>query len=216
MRLTNPPTNPALLDALAVHFVGNGYDLKDLIRVICRSTTYQLSAEPNEWNAEDRQSHSRFYPRRLIAEVALDAIDQLTDKPTRFGNVLPGTRAVQLPDPNFSSYFLTVFGRPNGDSPCECERGTEANLAQSLHLINSADILAKLGDSRAARLAADVARPTATRIDEICLVAFSRHATPAEIAEIEAYLASHAADPRAAWEDVIWSVMNTKEFLFTH
>lgn len=216
MRLTNPPTNPALLDALAAHFVEHGYDLKDLIRVICRSTTYQLSAEPNEWNAEDRQSHSRFYPRRLIAEVALDAIDQLTDKPTQFGNVLPGTRAVQLPDPNFNSYFLTVFGRPNGDSPCECERSTDANLAQSLHLINSADILAKLGDSRAARLAADGDRPNAAKIDDLYLIAFSRRATAAEVKDIEAYLASHAANLQAAWEDVIWSVMNTKEFLFTH
>jgi hypothetical protein len=216
MRLTNPPTNPALLDALAKHFVEHGHDLKDLIRVICRSTTYQLSAEPNEANAEDRQSYSRFYPRRLTAEVALDAIDQLTEKPTQFGGVLPGTRAVQLPDPNFNNYFLTVFGRPNGDSPCECERGTEANLAQSLHLINSADILGKLGTSRAARLAADAARPDSAKIDEIYLVAFSRPASPTEAADIEKYLAAHAANLPAAWEDVIWSVLNTKEFLFTH
>jgi len=216
MRLTNPPTNPALLDALAKHFVEHGYDMKDLIRVICRSSTYQLSAEPNESNAEDRQSYSRFYPRRLTAEVALDAIDQLTEKPTQFGGVLPGTRAVQLPDPNFNNYFLTVFGRPNGDSPCECERGSEANLAQSLHLINSADILAKLGTSRAARLAADTARSDAEKIDEIYMVAFSRAAQSSETADIEAYLKAHAANLPAAWEDVIWSVLNTKEFLFTH
>ena len=76
MRLTNPPTNPALLDALAADFVQHGYDLKHLVRTICRSNTYQLSAEPNEFNAEDRQSFSRFYPRRLPAEVALDAIDR--------------------------------------------------------------------------------------------------------------------------------------------
>jgi hypothetical protein len=216
MRLTNPPTNPALLDALSKHFVEHGYDLKDLIRVICRSSTYQLSSEPNEANAEDKQSYSRFYPRRLAAEVALDAIDQLTEKPTQFSGVLPGTRAVQLPDPNFNNYFLTVFGRPNGDSPCECERGSEANLAQSLHLINSADILAKLGTSRAARLAADASRPNAAKIDEVYLVAFSRPATASEAGDIEAYLTAHAANLPAAWEDVIWSVLNTKEFLFTH
>jgi len=216
MRMTNPPTNPALLDALADHFVAHGYDLKDLIRVICRSTTYQLASEPNEWNAEDRQSCSRFAPRRLPAEVALDAIDQLTEKPTQFGGVLPGTRAVQLPDPNFNNYFLTVFGRPNGDSACECERGNEANLAQSLHLINSADILGKLSTSRAARLAADAGRPNAAKIDELYLVAFSRPAGQPERDAIEAYLAAHAADLPAAWEDVIWSVLNTKEFLFNH
>jgi hypothetical protein len=216
MRLTNPPTNPALLDALAKHFVEHGYDLKDLIRTICRSTTYQLTADPNESNADDRQSYSRFYPRRLTAEVSLDAIDQLTEKPTQFSGVLPGTRAVQLPDPNFNNYFLTVFGRPSGDSPCECERGTEANLAQMLHLINSPDILGKLGSSRAARLAADTGRTTQAKLDEIYMVAFARPPTASEIADVETYLASHEANQPAAWEDVIWSILNTKEFLFTH
>jgi hypothetical protein len=216
MRLTNPPTNPALLDALAKHFVEHGYDMKDLIRVICRSATYQLSAEPNAVNAEDKQSYSRFYPRRLPAEVALDAIDALTLKPTSFGGVLPGTRAVQLPDPNFNNYFLTVFGRPNGDSACECERGTEANLAQSLHLINSADILAKLGGSRATALAADKDRDVAAKIEELYLVALSRPPAPAETADVKTYLTAHAENAAAAWEDVIWSLLNTKEFLFTH
>jgi hypothetical protein len=130
--------------------------------------------------------------------------------------VLPGTRAVQLPDPNFNNYFLTVFGRPNGDSPCECERGSEANLAQSLHLINSADILGKLGGGRAARLAADTTRPNAAKVEEIYMVAFSRPPTATETLDIESYLAAHAANLPAAWEDVIWSVLNTKEFLFTH
>ena len=216
MRLTNPPTNPALLDALAKHFVDHGYDLKDLIRTICRSSTYQLTAEPNESNADDRQSYSRFYPRRLTAEVSLDAIDQLTEKPTQFAGVLPGTRAVQLPDPNFNNYFLTVFGRPSGDTSCECERGTEANLAQMLHLINSPDILGKLGSSRAARLAADTGRTTAAKLDEIYMVAFARPPSASEVADVESYLASHEANLPAAWEDVIWSILNTKEFLFTH
>jgi hypothetical protein len=130
--------------------------------------------------------------------------------------VLPGTRAVQLPDPNFNNYFLTVFGRPNGDSPCECERGTEANLAQMLHLINSADILGKLGTSRAARLAADKDRTNAAKLDEIYMVAFSRPPGPSEVADVENYLAAHADNLPAAWEDVIWSILNTKEFLFTH
>jgi hypothetical protein len=216
MRVTNPPTNPALLDALADHFVEHGYDLEDLVRVICRSTTYQLSSEPNEFNAADRQSFSRFYPRRLPAEVALDAIDRLTDKPTAFAGVLPGTRAVQLPDTSFPNHFLTVFGRPNADSACECERGGEANLAQSLHLINSADILGKLSNGRAAALAADASRDTAAKLDELYMIAVSRPALPEERASVEAYLADRPDDPVAAWEDVVWSLLNTKEFLFTH
>ena len=217
MRLTNPPTNPALLDALADDFVQHGYDLKHLVRTICRSNTYQLSAEPNEFNAEDRQSFSRFYPRRVAAEVALDAIDSLTGKQTSFAGVLAGTRSMQLPDPNFGNYFLTVFGRPNGDSACECERVSEANLAQSIHLINSADILGKLGgDGRAAKLIADTDRDDAAKIAELYLLAFSRPPTAAESELVQTYLAGHADNRQSAYEDVIWSLLNTKEFLFNH
>ncbi|MFM8282499.1 MAG: DUF1549 domain-containing protein [Planctomycetaceae bacterium] len=218
MRLTNPPTNPALLDALAADFVAHGYDLKHLVRTICNSATYQLSAEPNEFNAEDRQAFSRYYPRRLSAETALDAIDALTGKTTAFAGTLAGTRSVQLPDPNFNNYFLTVFGRPNGDSACECERVSEANLAQSIHLINSSDILGKLGgaDGRAAKLAGDASRDDAAKIDELYRVAFSRPPSAEERALVEQYLAAHADNRPAAFEDVIWSLLNTKEFLFNH
>jgi hypothetical protein len=216
MRLTNPATNGPLLDALAGHFVTHGYDMKDLVRLICRSTTYQLSSEPNGHNAADRQAFSRFYPRRLAAEVALDAIDRVTGKTTAFAGVLPGTRAVQLPDPGFANYFLTVFGRPNGDTACECERGGESNLAQSLHLVNSADILGKLAGGRAAALASDASRDNAAKIEEIYLVALSRPATLAERSQVDGYLAAHSQQPAAAWEDVVWSLINSKEFLFNH
>ena len=217
MRLTNPPTNPALLDALAADFVEHGYDLKHLVRTICRSNTYQLSAEPNEFNAEDRQSFSRFYPRRLPAEVALDAIDTLTGKQTAFGGTLAGTRSIQLPDPNFGNYFLTVFGRPNGDSACECERVSEANLAQSIHLINSADILGKLGgDGRASKLVADQGRDDAAKVAELYLVSFSRPPSAEENGLVQKYLEGHGDNRQAAYEDVIWSLLNTKDFLFNH
>ena len=216
MRVTNPATNPELLDAMATAFTEHGYDMKWLIREICRSTTYQLSAVPNDFNAQDRQSYSRFFARRLSAEIALDAIDVLTGSQTSFAGVLPGTRAVELPDPNFDNYFLTVFGRPNADSACECERGSEANLAQSLHLINSADILSKLSGSRATSLADDAATSTADKVDQLYMVAVSRHPTPDETAEIEAYLAERADRAKEAWEDVVWSLLNTKEFLFNH
>ena len=217
MRLTNPPTNPALLEALAADFARHGFDMKHLIRTICRSNTYQLSAEPNQYNAEDRQSFSRFYPRRVPAEVALDAIDTLTGKQTSFAGVLAGTKSIQLPDPNFNNYFLTVFGRPNGDSACECERVSEANLAQSIHLINSADILGKLGgEGRASKLVADAARDDATKVAELYLVSFSRAPTAEETGLVRKYLEGHADNRQSAWEDVIWSLLNTKEFLFNH
>ena len=202
---------------LAADFVAHGYDLKHLVRTICRSTTYQLSAEPNTFNAEDRQSFSRFYPRRLPAEVALDAIDTLTGKQTSFAGVLAGTRSIQLPDPNFNNYFLTVFGRPNGDSACECERVSEANLAQSIHLINSADILGKLGgEGRASRLVGEGSRDDESKVAEMYLVSFSRPPSGEEQGLVRKYLEGHADNRQAAYEDVIWSLLNTKEFLFNH
>ena len=137
MRETNPATNPELLDALAAHFVKSGFDLQDLVRTICKSNTYQLSAEPNEYNADDRQNFSRYYPRRLPAEVLLDAIDNLFGQRTKFAGMPLGTRAVQLPDSGFDSFFLTAFGRPQAVSACECERTGDASLVQSLHLTNS-------------------------------------------------------------------------------
>ncbi|HTN77928.1 MAG TPA: DUF1549 domain-containing protein, partial [Pirellulaceae bacterium] len=118
IRDTNPPTNPALLSALERHFIASGFDLKELVRVITRSQAYQLSELPNEHNLVDRQNYSRYYPRRLSAEVLLDAIDALADSQTDFTNLPPGTRAVALPDNSYnrSSPFLRVFGRPEGES----------------------------------------------------------------------------------------------------
>ncbi len=176
MRVTNPATNPALLDALAKSFIDSGFDMKQLIRTICNSTTYQLSAEPNEWNQSDKQNFSRFYPRRLNAEILLDSIDQLTATSTNFSGVPNGTRAVSLPDNGFNSYFLTVFGRPESSSACECERSSEANLAQSLHLLNSSEIQNKLtsGGGRASKLAGDKNREHADKIRELYLTAFAR------------------------------------------
>ena len=135
MRETNPPVNPELLDGLAQHFIRNGFDMKDLIRTICQSQTYQLSSIPNEFNAKDKTYFSRYYPKRLNAEVLYDAINQMTASQANFSGLPVGTRAVQLPDNSFNSqsYFLTVFGRPDSSSSCECERSSDASLAQSLH-----------------------------------------------------------------------------------
>ncbi len=216
LRITNPATNPELLDALAGAFVESGFDLKALIRLICNSRTYQLASIPNEYNAGDRQSFSRYFARRLPAEVALDAVDRLTLAQTSFDGMPTGTRAVQLPDPNFNNYFLTVFGRPAGDSACECERGTEANLAQCLHLINSDQVLEKLGGQRSKQLASAGERPLQERIDELYLVAFSRPPRDAEREAIAGYLATRVEQPEDGWEDVLWSLLNTKEFLFNH
>lgn len=218
MRVTNPASNPELLDRLAKDFIDHKFDLKHLVRTICNSQTYQFNAEPNEWNRDDKQNFSRFYPRRLNAEVLLDAIDQVTGSPTNFGPIPAGTRAVQLPDNGFNSYFLTVFGRPESSSACECERSSEANLAQSLHLLNSGEIQGKLtnGSGRAATFANDKTRDHAAKIRELYLLAFSRPPQADESAVALAHIEKHKDAPQRAYEDIVWALINTKEFLFNH
>jgi hypothetical protein len=218
MRVTNPASNPELLDRLAQEFIEHNFDLKHLVRTITTSTTYQLTAEPNDWNQDDKQNFSRYYPKRMNAEVLLDAIDQVTGTDTSFGGVPAGTRAVQLPDNGFNSYFLTVFGRPESSSACECERSSEANLAQSLHLLNSSEIQGKLtsGNGNAARLANDKERPHELKVRELYLLSFSRVPSPEEMTIALAHIHKNEQDPKRAYEDIVWALVNTKEFLFNH
>jgi hypothetical protein len=217
MRVTNPATNQELLDALAKHFIESKFDLKDLVRTICTSQVYQLASTPNDFNANDKQNYSRYYPKRLPAEVLLDAIDQVTESKTGFGGVPQSVRAVQLPDSGFNSYFLTVFGRPESTSACECERSSEANLAQSLHLLNSSEVQGKLSavGGRAALLAGEKDRPREEKVREIYLRVYSRPPQADEAAVAIEHL-SKAKDEKLAYEDILWALINTKEFLFNH
>jgi len=231
MRVTNPPTNPDLLDSLAKHFVKSGYDLKDLIRTICNSTTYQLSAIPNDHNAGDRQNYSRYFPKRLTAEVLLDSIDGITGSSTAFAGQLTGTRAVALPDDSYnsSSYFLTVFGRPEMDSACECERAQGASLAQTLHLLNSKNIQDKLAAAggSADKLASQGDRANEEKIVELYKRAFSREPKDDEMKTAIDYINKKTQQAKEnggkineankmAYEDLVWALLNTKEFLFNH
>ncbi len=215
MRVTNPPTNPALLDALAKHFLSTRFDLKDLVRTICRSNTYQLSSEPTEFNRGDKLNFSAFYPRRLNAEPLYDAINQVAGTNVAFSGMPQGTRALQLPDNGFNDYFLQVFGKPEAQSACECERSAEANLAQSLHLLNSTDIQGKLsdGNGHVAKLMRDMEKSDADKVEELYYSAFAR---PPRKDELELVLPYIQAKPnkQQALEDLMWAMFNTKEFLF--
>lgn len=230
IRDSNPPSNQELLAALEKHFVDSGYDLKQLVRVITRSSAYQLSAIPNQHNLSDHQNYSHFYSRRLSAEVMLDAIDQLAGTQTDFANLPPGTRAIALPDNSYnrSSPFLRVFGRPEGESVCECERAQTSNLAQSLHMINASDIRGKLAQAngRADRLAKD-SRLIEAKVTELYLLAFAREPGPNEMKIALDYLneprinaAGKKLDGQTAarenFQDLLWALMSTKEFLFNH
>ena len=230
LRDSNPPTNPELLDALARHFTESKYDLKALVRVITQSHTYQFSAMPNDANAPDRQNFSHFYPKRMTAEVLLDSVDMVTGSKTDFADLPPGTRAVALPDNSYNraSPFLKVFGRPEGSSVCECERTQSASLAQSLHLMNASDIKAKLTASNGmADKLTKLEEPEPKRIRQLYLSAYSREPSAEEARIAEAHLAKPRTDAQGkavdsvrsrkmGYEDLIWALVNTKEFLYNH
>lgn len=230
IRDTNPPTNPDLLAALEQHFVDSGFDLKGLVRVITNSSAYQLSALPNDHNLADQQNYSRFYPKRLQAEVMLDGIDQVTGAKTSFANLPIGTRAVALPDNSYNkaSPFLRVFGRPEATSVCECERVQSGSLAQSLHLMNASDIKSKLADGKG-RLNGWVASKTDPPqiVDELYWAALARSPSPTELQIAVEYLGEPRVDAkgqgidastalRENLQDLAWALINTKEFLFNH
>lgn len=216
LRVTNPPSNPELIEGMAEHFVRYGFDTKSLIRLIVQSKTYQLSNRAKPENLGDKRSYSRFYPKRLQAEVLLDAIDRVTLSDTRFAGMPAGIRAVALPDTGFDSYFLTVFGRPQSSTACECERSQEANLSQSLHLLNSEEIQGKLSQKsgRAAQLASD-SRGDEEKINELYMIAFGRNPDETEFQASLNYVAAKE-NKQEAYEDLIWSIINSKEFLFNH
>jgi hypothetical protein len=215
MRLTNPPSNPELLDGLAEKFVKSGYDIKGLVREICTSRVYGLSSLPNETNAKDRQSFARHYPRRMGAEVLLDAIARVSGVATPFDGLPAGTRAIDLPDESVGSTFLDAFGRPKRETSCECERVTDASLSQSLMLLNSGDVQAKLSSagSRAEKLAKGP-QTDEQKIDELFWDAFARGATKQEMSSAIAHLKKHATSRQTAYEDIIWALINAKEFQF--
>ena len=215
MRVTNPPSNPQLLKALSDDFIKSGFRLKSLIRTICQSKAYQLDSLPNDFNVIDKQNFSRYYPKRLTAEVLYDALNQVTNTTTSFSGLPQGTKAVQLPDAAFNNYFLTVFGKPQGTSPCECERTADANLAQTLHLLMSREVQGKLsdGNGRAAKLSAEKERTHAERVQDLYYWAYSRPPESEELALAVKYIEDKQND-REAYEDVVWALINSKEFLF--
>ena len=165
------------------------------------------------------QNHRVLQRLNASAEVLHDAVCQVTDSPTTFGNMPQDSyapkRAIMLPDESFTNYFLEVFGKPTRSSACECERVSEANLAQALHLLNSDEVQGKLSrpGGRADQLARD-SRPDADRIDDLFLWAFARTPTGPQREAALAHLAKHPKDKKAAYENILWALINTKEFVF--
>jgi hypothetical protein len=232
LRVTNPASNEKLLTAAANFLVEQKYDLKQLMRAILQSETYQRNSLPLKDNVADERFYSHYYPKRLPAEVLLDAISDATGVPSHFKTATPDsrkpgkeipniTRALQLPDAFVDSYFLSTFGKPDRLITCDCERSNEPSMTQVLHLYNGDTVNTKLqtAGSRAERAVAQ--KDNNQVLDELYLAALSRLPSDDERAKLLPELAAVSGDipqeeRRATIEDLYWSVLTSREFLFNH
>jgi len=216
IRASNPPSNPALLDALEKDFVAHGFDLRQLMRTIVTSRAYQASFATNEWNAADRDNFSHAFPRRLSAEELMDAVSSAAGTRPHFPDVPEDTTASQLVDPHVGREgFLDVFGRPPRESSCECERRSDFSLPQALNLVNGKTISDAVADPKG-RVATLVlsGKSDETIVNELYLAALSRLPTQEEHQRGVTYLSSGAKGSRA--QDLLWALVNSKAFLYIY
>ena len=217
LRATNPPSNAPLLEALSRELVASGYDLRRVMRLIVESRTYQLASDTTPANAADARLHSHYYPRRLPAEVLADAIAMATGVPDAFPGMPEGTRAIRLPGPQTDSYFLATFGRSDRVTACACERSGDVTLPQLLHLQNGDTVQAKLRreEGTLARLVGRTASgPPDALVEGLFLATLARPPGDAERAAVAAALADGPREEVAA--DLLWALLNSKEFTFNH
>ena len=216
-RVTNPPSNQALLDALAADFVRNGYHLRHTIRLLLNSRVYQLSSRPNESNREDQLNYSRYYPKRLMAEELIDAVSQVTGVPEKYRGQMLGARAMSIPQ-GAPSYFLQTFGRAKAREVI-CERDNQPDMAQAMHLI-SGETLQRQMTARGGTLDRWLADPSLNDEEigrRLFVSALARPPDPRELAlALEPVRAKGSGSRRQAFEDVLWALFNSKEFLYNH
>ncbi len=230
LRLSNPASNEELLAAASQHVVDAKFDLKQLMRTILRSETYQRSSVPLDENRDEDKYLSRYYPRRLMAEVLLDSIDQVLGTATTFDEVAfpgadkqktdfygPGTKAIELYDAAVSSYFLKTFGRNPREITCECERSDEPSMVQVLHLSNGETLNPKLEDdgNLVGRMIADGSED-AEIIRALFLSALSRPPDDGELKNLLSICAEYGDERATALQDVAWSILTSTEFTFNH
>jgi hypothetical protein len=218
MRATNPASNPELLDALAGDFVQHRFDLKHLMRTIMNSHSYQLSSSVAAGDEADANNvfYTHYTVKRLTAEQLADAVDFATEAREKYRGLPAGTRAIQLPDTSIRSFFLDVFGRPARQITCECERKMEPNIAQALHLMNGDALNQKIAqpEGRVARLF-EKKTPLPAVIDELYLTTLSRPPSAEETERARSWI-GRAASPREGAQDLLWALLNSREFLFNH
>ncbi len=214
LRSTNPPSNPALMEMLSKKFVESNFSLKQLMREIMNSRLYQLDSQPTASNAADSVFYSHFTVKRLTAEPLVDALDRVTGVQTKYKNLPLGTRAIELPDAEYGDYFLATFGKPKRVSICECERPLDPSLAQALHTLNGDTLAGKIADKkgRIGTLLAAKKSPEEI-VEEIYLAALSRFPTAAERTQAQQFL-SENENQEEVYQDLLWALMNSKQFLF--
>ncbi|MEX0676861.1 MAG: DUF1549 and DUF1553 domain-containing protein [Pirellulales bacterium] len=214
LRATNPPSNPALLAALADDFRQQSFDLKRLIRRILTSHVYSLSSIPNQRNVSDTRNYSRHLRRRLRAEVLLDAVCDVTGVPEEFDAMSPGSRSIEIWTHRVGSLFLDAFGRPDANQDPPYERVADSTIVQALHLMNSPEIHKKIShDAGTAAMLAAGGKPPHEIVDELYLLMYSRFPAGDERQAVTAAFEA-AADRRQATEDLMWALVNTPEFIF--
>ena len=215
IRTSNPPSNPELLDALTKDFVDSGFDIKRIMKTITRSRTYQQSIKTNKWNKSDTINFSHAAARRLTAEQLLDAIGVATGSRPRFQEVPKNFRAVQLPDSKVKDDgFLKLFGRPERETSCECERTTDVSLAHAMNLINGPTVAEALIDPEG-RIAQLIKTDQDDRVlvEELYLATFSRLPEKNEYAVAVEHLANAESKEEGA-QDLLWALINSPAFLF--
>ncbi len=214
-RISNPPSNPELLDELSAKLVEYHYDFKKLVRDICTSRTYQLSTLPNATNQQDDRNFSKAALRRVRAEVLLDCISEVTETQDKFPGLPRGAKAVEIADGNTSTYFLTTFGRASRTTVCSCEVKTDPNLSQALHLLNGDTLQRKIEEGAVVKKLLKAGKTPQQIIEELYLRCLSRPPTAEEMVKLQKFLAPDAK-PEDVLNDVFWSLLNAKEFVFNH
>ena len=215
VRVSNPPSNPALLNALARRLSESQYDIRPLVRDICTSRTYQLSTARNDSNRFDERHFSHGRVRRMRAEVLLDCLNQVTETSDQFRGLPAGSRAVEIADGQTPNYFLTTFGRASRATACSCEVKTSPTLSQALHLLNGESTTGKIAEGQVIeRMLAENSDPMSVvnKLYERCLC---RQPTPEESNAIHERL-SASSDVKADLADFFWALLNSNEFVFNH
>ncbi len=216
VRISNPPSNPELLDALAKKLVEYNFDMRKFVKDITMSMTYQRSTLTNESNVGDKRNFAHAMVRRVRAEVLLDAISQVTNTPNKFQGLPLGARAVQIADGAVTNYFLTTFGRASRTTVCSCEVKMEPTLSQALHLMNGDAVHDKI---KAGHVVADLikeGKPDKEIVEDLYYRTFGRLPLEKELKSINQALAESADSRQAVLEDVFWALLNSKEFYFNH